>query len=143
MPKGWATPGTGYMIRDILKVLGEAYVLQLHERCKEFCRPLVTPDGLTVRPGYTPPSYKSVQNFIYVLRKLDLITLAKEVPDPAHPYRFPRRYYRLVAGKENDQAWRNPQDAWFRPDVFARKTEFRIDYLTSKDWLDRIRRLQR
>jgi len=143
MPKGWSSPGTAYMIRDILKVIGPAYVKHIHNRCVEFCRPLRSATGTELRPGYTPPSYKSVQNMIYTLRKLGLVVLDKEVKDPANPHRFPRRYYRLVPGKEGDMAWRNPIDAHYYPDVFARKTEFRIDYLTSADWLDRIRRLQR
>jgi len=143
MPKGWSSPGTAYMIRDVMKLLGSAYVKQIHNRCVEFCRPFRTPEGTELRPGYIPPSYKSIQNMIYTLRKLGLVELDKEAKDPANPHRFPKRYYRVVPGTEGDPAWRNPIDAYYYPDKFASQTEFRITNLTSTDWLDRIRRLQR
>jgi hypothetical protein len=67
-----------------------------------------------LRRGINVGSYENFKtNYIYVLKKLEMIEEVKREPVPEQPKWYMRRYYRIVSGKEPiTNEWINPQKAW-------------------------------
>ena len=105
MPRGWASPGTAYMIRDFLRIVGESWPKRVHNELAVWAK----------NAGYRPPSYPSIRNFFWALRHLGFIEKVREEPVPGHPTAFPRAIYRLVPGTEDDPRWRDPVTAHVYP----------------------------
>ena len=90
--------GTGVWIRDHLLEVGEDYLAGMY---REFKR---DKKAREVKCG----SYQTFRQHIWWLRKLGLIEFVRSEPSE-NPVLEGRRYYRVVAGRENDPAWRNPR----------------------------------
>lgn len=83
---------TGLAIREFLLAVGEGYPYWFY-RCFKKVKPTT--------------SYQSVARYFYILRKLGLIEFVREEPSNS---RFPRKYFRIVPGREDDPAWLHPQE---------------------------------
>ena len=130
MPKGWGAPGTATMIRDFLRISREEYPENMYRRIKESLE----------HQGYSSPTYKSIQNLFYVLRRLELIPFRRDEAIPHRPHLKMRRYYDLVPGREDDPAWRNPFHALWYPEKFEKETQFRLMAPTPEEWMKLIRK---
>jgi len=53
-------------------------------------------------------SYSSVRRYFYILEKLGLIEFVREEPSK-RPKLAPRRYYKLIIGREDHPAWAHVQ----------------------------------
>jgi hypothetical protein len=97
--RGWLLP-TGIFIRDYLLKHKQGYVQEIWRSLK------AERDERGIVCG-SYPSFRA--NYIYVLKKLGLIRPVKR--ERVHPKMFPRTYYSIVPGREDDPAWRHPQIA--------------------------------
>lgn len=123
MPVSWVSPGTGFMIRDFLLKKGSSYPREVYRYLKERIEAM----------GYHAPTYKSVRNYFFVLRRLGLIVPTRKVVE-----QFEKHFYKVAPGKEKDPAWRNPYDALYHPKRFREMARFRE--VTPSEWLAKIRR---
>lgn len=150
MPRGWGSPGTATMIRSVMQASGRPmYVAEIHRAVKTRITGQVI-SGILL-PGInqsreqqgkkplTPPSYKSIRNMIYDLKRLGLIKFSHDEANPSRPTAFKRRYYILDPARVNHPYWRNPRDALYDPEAFQEKTQWREDQYTPADWMDKIR----
>ena len=65
------------------------------------------------KKDYRIPTYLSIRNMFYCLRKLGLVSIHhRESTDGP---RFPRTYYSLVTGMVEDPAWINPLTSYYHP----------------------------
>ncbi len=86
---------TGMAIREFLLKVGEAYPYWFY-RCFKKVKPST--------------SYQSVARYFYILRRLGLIEPTRVEPSRS---RFPRHYFRIVPGREDDPAWFHPQEVLY------------------------------
>lgn len=89
---------TGAFIRDHLLIVGKDYPFRMYQLLKE----------KKEKRGAYVGSYQSFRNHIFWLRKLGLIEFVREEPS-SNPHFQPRRYYRIVEGKEDAEGWINPR----------------------------------
>lgn len=89
---------TGLWIRDHLVEVGEDYPLAMYKLFKFQKK----------QRGVSCGSYQNFRQYIWWLRKLGLIEFVRSEPS-ANPVLESRRYYRVVAGTEDNLAWRNPR----------------------------------
>lgn len=154
MPAGWASPGTGTMIRDVMHVTARPmYVHEIFEAVRDRITGAdvygVTVPGLNqarLRAGkepLKPPSYDSVKVMLHACRRLGLVQFSHEETDSSAPHRFPKRYYSLNPAMFNSPYWRNPQTAYKDPEAFARMTEWRKTQGVPDRWMEEIRRRRR
>ena len=110
MPKGWLISPrfrTSIMVRDILKKKGKA---SPYEVWKEINR-------ISKKFGYVPPTYLSIANLFWILRKLGLIEIVGKAPPRKKGY-LTKTLFRIVPGKEDAWEWENPRLAKYNPDKF-------------------------
>jgi len=88
---------TSLFIREFLRNK-EAYVQQMWKEYRRFC----------LKNGYRPPSRQSFGNYVWMLRKLGLIELARKEKGLKGTT---RHYYRLNPEKIEDEAWNDPVKA--------------------------------
>lgn len=103
--RGWGSPWavpTGLFIREYLLEHGMAFGQEIWRALKE----------ARLARGLGVCTYDSFRrNYIYVLKKLGLIEPVKE--QVVRGEWFPRRYYRIVPGKERlTKEWKAPQKAF-------------------------------
>lgn len=89
---------TGVWIRDHLLEVGEDYPLRMYKLLKREKK----------LRGVKCGSYQSFRQYVWWLRRLELIEFVRSEPSE-NPVLEGRRYYRVVEGKEDDPAWRNPR----------------------------------
>jgi hypothetical protein len=89
---------TSRFIREYLRERGEAYI---HEMWKEFCE-------YCRKNGYHIPSRQSFGNYVYLLKKLELIVLVRREEGMKGTV---RHYYALNTEKIEDDAWNDPVNA--------------------------------
>jgi len=94
-PKGW-------WIRDHLMDVGKDYVYSMWKRYVRFCEAAKRVATVTIHPG----PYRSFRTYVYLLRRLGLLTLVEEVKGPGI---YSRRYYAITPGREE------PFEDWLRP----------------------------
>lgn len=87
--RGWLPFGVGPFIRDFLRKHREGYPYGVYQALREV---------------KNKTSYSSVRRYFYILEKLNLIEFAREAPSK-RPKLAPRRYYKLVLGREDHPAW--------------------------------------
>jgi len=98
--RGWIYFPTGLFIRDYLVEHKEAFPQEIWRALREKRK----------EKGIMYGSYQSFRvNYIYVLKKLGLIEPVRR--RRVHPKWFPRQYYRIVSGMEDDPRWAHPQIA--------------------------------
>lgn len=101
--RGWSLPWiypTGLFIRDYLKEHGVGYPQEMWRKLKI----------ARTTQGVNTGSYGSfLRNYIWVLKKLGLIEEVRR--ETIRREWYPRRYYRIVPGRENDPRWEHPQIA--------------------------------
>ncbi|RLG79767.1 MAG: hypothetical protein DRO09_03995 [Thermoprotei archaeon] len=88
---------TGLAIRYFLLAVGEGCPYWFYKCFRE------------VKPT---TSYRNVVRYFYFLKKLGLIEPVRKEPrlsPSGKPYGFPRTYYRIVPGMEDDPRWFAPQ----------------------------------
>lgn len=99
---------TGEFIRDKLSE-EEDYTFNIYKKFKK-----------EMSKRYKPGSYQNFQHFFWALRKLEIIEATKhsmatkKLKDGSlleYPQLKSRTYYRIVEGREDDPAWRNPWKA--------------------------------
>lgn len=96
MPRGPLAPGTGEWIRSHLLKVREDYVYSVWKQYREH-----------VKGRYKAPTYENFRRYVNLLKKLGLIIPIRVVVMDNRP-NWSRTYYKVVAGKENNPAWRNP-----------------------------------
>lgn len=121
----WLVP-TGEFIRDHLLEEGEDYpynvwkellekrarvygifnVLELRDKRTEEVRDALENHGVKVG------SYQNVRNYFYWLRELGLIEKSREESSEKANLE-PRKYYKVVEGKEDAEEWANPRKALY------------------------------
>lgn len=150
MPKGWGSPGTATIVREVMRANGRPmYVSEIYRAVKNRITGQVI--GGILLPGINqqremegkkplkPPSYKSIRNLIYELKRLGLIHFSHEEENPSNPKAFKRRYYTLDSNRVNHPYWRNPRDALYHPERFQEMTQWREDQISAEDWMRKIR----
>lgn len=98
--RGWLVFPTGLFIRDYLVKHREGYPQQMWRALKS---------ARTEREIICGTYQSFRMNYIYVLKKLGLIRPVRR--ERIHPKWFPRTYYSIVPGKEDDPRWAHPQIA--------------------------------
>lgn len=89
------------MFREHLLNVGEDYPFRMYQLLKEKKKAAgIEEKGIG--------SYQNFRNYLYWLRKLGLIELAREEPSE-NPHFQPRRCYRIVEGMEDAEGWVNPR----------------------------------
>jgi hypothetical protein len=98
--RGWLVFPTGLFIRDYLVEQRAAYPQQMWRALK----------SVRAEREVICGTYQSFRvNYIYVLKKLGLIRPVRR--ERIHPKWFPRTYYSIVPGMEEDPRWVHPQIA--------------------------------
>lgn len=93
----------GVFVRDYLLNKGEAYIQEIWRAYNLYL----------MQNGYRSIEYPTMRKYIWILRKLGLITNTRiEYHEDPHGYLSPRVFIKIVEGKENDEAWYNPQKAY-------------------------------
>jgi len=125
--RGWSLPWiypTGLFIRDYLLKHKTAYPQEIWKALKAARK------SVSEELGESTSRYENFwRNYIYVLKKLGLIEPVRRVANPKQPMWFPRTYYRIVPGRENDPRWVHPQIAL---DPRRGKSEYRRRYAKAK-----------
>jgi DNA-binding PadR family transcriptional regulator len=86
-------------IRDYLLSHGEGYIHEIYRAFREW---------LKAENYVKLPSYQSFRTYFWRLRRLGLIEFVRDEPSGNPFLKAPRKYYRIVPGKENDEGWINP-----------------------------------
>ncbi len=91
-------PYTGVWIRDHLSEVKEDFIQHMSTEYRKEMK----------QSKKVVSSYHQFCKMIYVLEKIGLIELVREEKSSKDWLR-PRKYYRIVKGKENSVKWNNPQ----------------------------------
>jgi len=86
---------TSLFIREFLKENKEAYIQQMWNGYKKYC----------IKNGYKPPSRQSFGNYIWMLKKLELIEFVREEKGMKGTV---RHYFRINQDKIDDEGWKDP-----------------------------------
>lgn len=106
--RGRSAPRTAVLIR--LRLLeGPASAYELYRFIREVHAEL----------GASPPRYENVRQMLYVLKKLNLVTVTGE-RQPSRPWLIPESLYEIVPGSEDSPLWLNPK-AHYRAGGAARR----------------------
>jgi hypothetical protein len=89
---------TSLFIRSYLKENGEAYIQQMWNAYRKHC----------LKNSYKPPSRQSFGNYVWMLRKLELIKFARQEEGLKGTL---RHYFKLNPEKMEDEAWLDPLKA--------------------------------
>lgn len=94
-----AIPHKAEWIRSYLLMFGEGNPYSMWKEYKEFC------ELLGVRPG----SYLSFARYMWILKKLGLITVSRREPTKG----IPKTYYRINRMSIDSPLWRRPEQSLY------------------------------